>query len=356
LSREAESRAFGVVLEYEYKPSESHTVAVPPRLRPHTGSVRIGLVGAGAFARSTLIPALKDAGAELTAVATETGLTAADVASRFGFERAAVNTDELLADESIDALVVATRHSSHARLATSALEAGTAVFVEKPLALDEEELEELENALASGGLLMVGFNRRFAPLAVRLREELEASPAAALLVRVNAGALPDDHWLHDTEDGGGRILGEGCHFVDLLSHLAGAPATSVHAIAHASPNRPLEAADDVVASLRFANGAVGTLLYSGSGDPQLPKERIETFGGGLAAVLDDFRRLELYRAGKRSVVKGKRDKGHRAEIARFVESVRGETEPPSAASYLASTRATFAVVESLRTGAPVEVH
>jgi polar amino acid transport system substrate-binding protein len=301
-----------------------------------------------------LIPALAEAGAELAAVATERGLTAADVAERFGFERAAAGAEELLGDDSIDALVIATRHSSHARLTAAALQAGKAVFVEKPLALDENELREIETALPAGRLLMVGFNRRFAPLVVRLQDEL--GPAATTLaIRVNAGPLPRDHWLHDPEDGGGRLLGEGCHFVDLLSHLAGAPAASVHAVAVAAPERPLESADNVAASLRFANGAVGTLVYSGSGDPRLPKERLEAFGGGLAAVLDDFRRLELYRDGKRTIVKGKRDKGHRAELARFVQAIRGEVEAPSATSYLASTRATFALVESLRSGTAIEL-
>jgi predicted dehydrogenase len=172
---------------------------------------------------------------------------------------------------------------------------------------------------------------------------------------VNAGPLPRDHWLHDPEEGGGRLIGEGCHFVDLLSHLADAAALSVHAVAVPSPERPLESSDDVAATLRFAGGAVGTLLYSGSGASPLPKERIEAFGGGLAAVLDDFRRLELHRDGRRTVEKARQDKGHRAELALFVRALRGDAEPPPVESYLASTRATLALARSLRDGTVVEL-
>ena len=346
-------RAFGVLLEYDY--SEHAQGPRPSRPRPEAGSARVGLIGAGSFARGTLLPALREAGAELAAVTSEGGLSAADVASRFEFARAADSADEILGDEEIDAVVIATRHSTHAELAAAALRAGKAVFVEKPLALTEAELLEVEAALDGGGPLMVGFNRRFAPLAVRLRTELAGVQAPVLLARVNAGPLAEDHWLNDPEEGGGRLLGEGCHFVDLLAHLAGAPPLAVQAVAVPSAQRPLECSDGIAATLRFANGSVGTLLYSGSGDTRLPKERFEAFGGGLSAVLDDFRRLELYRSGKREVVKRRQDKGHRAEIAHFVQAVRGKVEAPDVESYLSSTRATLALAESLRSGSAVEL-
>jgi predicted dehydrogenase/threonine dehydrogenase-like Zn-dependent dehydrogenase len=347
-----EPRAFGVILAYAYEESAVPVAPARPRV---AAAARVGVIGAGSFSRRTLLPALREAGAELVAVASEGGLSAADAAARYGFGGAAP-AKEIIADDGIDAVVIATRHDSHASLAAAALRAGKAVFCEKPLALTREELDEVVRALSDGGLLMVGFNRRHAPLTVRLREELEArSGPTALLARVNAGPLPADHWLHDPEEGGGRMIGEGCHFVDLLSHLAGAPAASVHAMAVTSPTRPLECADDVAATFRFANGVLGTLLYSGSGDPRLPKERVEAFGGGLAAVLDDFRRLELYRDGRRTVEKSRQDKGHRAEIALFVKALRGEAQPPPVETYLASTRATLALVESLRDGGVVEL-
>jgi predicted dehydrogenase len=347
-------RAFGVVLEYDYAEEAQEQRPSAPRRR-EAGSARIGLIGAGSFARGTLLPALREAGAELTAVTSEGGLSAADVASRFDFARAAGSADEILGDEEIDAVVIATRHSTHADLVAAALRAGKAVFVEKPLAITEAELLDVEAALEDGGTLMVGFNRRFAPLTVRLGAELEGVEASALLARVNAGPLADDHWLNDPEEGGGRLLGEGCHFVDLLAHLAGAPPLGVQAVAVPTAQRPLECSDGIVATLRFANGCVGTLLYSGGGDTRLSKERVEAFGGGLSAVLDDFRRLELYRGGRRELVKQRQDKGHRAQIAHFVRTVRGEVEVPDVESYLSSTRATLALAESLRLGSSVEL-
>jgi predicted dehydrogenase/NADPH:quinone reductase-like Zn-dependent oxidoreductase len=348
-----DERPFGILLEYAY---EERAPPPKPRAARHSaGRARIGLIGAGSFARATLLPALRDAGAELAAVASGGGLTATDVAGRFGFERAAESADEIFADDSIDAVVIATRHASHAPLTASALRAGKAVLVEKPLAIDRGGLAEVEQALAPQSLLMVGFNRRFAPLAVQLRNELEGVGSSILLARVNAGPLRADHWTHDPEEGGGRLVGEGCHFVDLLSYLAGARVVTVHALAVPHPQRPLECSDEVVATLRFANGAVGTFVYSGGGDSRLPKERVEAFGGGLAAVIDDFRRLELHRSGKRRVTKQRQDKGHKAEVACFLAAVRGEADAPAIETSLDSTRATLALVESLRSGSVVEV-
>ncbi len=350
--KEAEARPFGVLLEYP----EARPATAPPAPRSGTKAASSGtgvaLIGAGAFARATLIPALKAADAQLVAVASEGGLTAADVAARFGFERAAASVDEILDDEAIGAVVIATRHPSHAGLAAAALRAGKAVFVEKPLALSGEQLQEIEEALISDSVLMAGFNRRFAPLVKRLQDELGGFNDLVVSMRVNAGPLPDDHWLHDPEDGGGRLLGEGCHFVDLVSHLSGSPAVSAHAIAVPQPGRPIECSDSFTAHIRFEN-AVGALVYSGGGDPKLPKERLEAFGGGASAVLSDFRTLEVFRGGKRRSWKSAQDKGHRAEIAHFLAAVRGEVAP-SYASYIESTRLTLALVDSLRTGMPVE--
>jgi predicted dehydrogenase/threonine dehydrogenase-like Zn-dependent dehydrogenase len=346
-------RAFGVLLEYPHAETPAAPIQAMQVRRARAGAV--GLVGAGSFARATLIPALRSLDARLAAVASERGLSAADVASRFGFERVAGSPEEIFADDSIGAVVIATRHSSHAALAAAALRAGKAVFVEKPLALDWDGLHEVEAALAEGGLLMVGFNRRLAPLIERLRTELEGAPDRLLAIRVNAGPLARGHWLHDPDEGGGRLLGEGCHFVDLLASLAGSPPVSAHALAVPEPERPLECSNSFTGLLRFADGAVGSLVYAGGGDSRLPKERIEAFGGGLSAVLDDFRRLELYRGGRKTVMKSRQDKGHRATLSRFLEAASSAAEAPPAESYLASSRATLALADSLRTGLPVEL-
>jgi predicted dehydrogenase/threonine dehydrogenase-like Zn-dependent dehydrogenase len=348
-----EQRAFGVLLEYP----TSVTEVPQKRLRSAGTSAKapgIAVVGAGAYARATLIPAFKNAGASLVAVASASGLTAEDVAARFAFERAAGSVEEVLHDDSIGAVVIATRHSSHALLTAAALRAGKAVFVEKPLALSFEELDEVTDALSADSLLMVGFNRRFAPLVERLQSEIDDHSDLVLAMRVNAGPLPDNHWLNDPEEGGGRLLGEGCHFVDLLSTVARRRALSGIAVAVPQPGRSVECSDSFTAQIRFV-GAVASLLYSGSGDTRLPKERLEVLGGGMAAVLEDFRRLDIYRRGKRARWKSAQDKGHRAEITRFLASARGEVEAPSVESYLDATRLTLALAASLRTGQPVEL-
>jgi predicted dehydrogenase/threonine dehydrogenase-like Zn-dependent dehydrogenase len=345
-------RAFGVLLTYAEQPAPVAPTALREPRTPRTAQPGVAVVGAGAFARSTLLPALRDEGARLVAVASSRGLSAADVASRFRFERAG-SFDEILADDAVDAVVIATRHAGHATLAAAALRAGKAVFVEKPLALTWEQLQEVESALARDSMLMVGFNRRFAPLVDRLHAELAGAGDLVLSLRVNAGPLPDDHWLHDPEDGGGRLLGEGCHFVDLLAHLAASPAVSAHAVAVPQPGRPIHCSDSFTAHIRFGD-AVGTLVYSGGGDPRLPKERLEAFGGGAAAVLDDFRLLAVHRNGKRGEWKSSHDKGHRAEIKRFLGAVAGQAEPPSAQSFLDSTRLTLDLADSLRSGRAVD--
>jgi predicted dehydrogenase len=349
------TRPFGILLEYRHEPEP-----LPPQdhgrrpvARPQKS--RIGVIGAGSFARRVLLPAIRANDAQLVAVATEGGLSAADVASRFGFERASL-AEEICAAEDLDAVVIATRHSSHSALVATALHAGKAVFVEKPLALDWDQLKDVENALGPSSLLIVGFNRRFAPLTERLRAALPPTSENVLFARVNAGPLPRDHWLNDAEEGGGRLIGEGCHFVDLLTYIAGAPATMVYAVATPDPELASELAQSFSATLRCANGALASILYASNGDTRLPKERVEGYGGGVAAVLDDFRRLDVYEDGKKKTVKGRADKGHRAQLDCFLEALRGEAEPPPIHTYLASTRATLALAESLRTGRPIEVH
>ena len=348
-NRSAGTRVFGVLLEYDSptalpsrKPRQEERASRP-------GVVRVGLIGAGSFARRVLLPAFKQGGAELVAVATESGLSAADVAARFGFQQA-TQADDICEAEDVDAVLIATRHATHANLVARALRAGKAVFVEKPLALTWEELTNVEDALSDSSLLYVGFNRRFAPLTKRLQEAMARGGPAVIGARVNAGRLPDDHWLNDPNDGGGRLIGEGCHFVDLILHLAGAPAAAVQAFSLEDHGAAPEQAQSFVAQLRCANGALGSIVYCSEGDRRLPKERFEVFRGGMAAVLEDFRLLEIYDSGKKRSIRGS-DKGHQAQIATFLEAVReGVTDRPLLDTYLASSRAVLALADSLRTG------
>ncbi len=253
--------------------------------------------------------------------------------------------------------MIATRHHLHANQVLAALAAGKHVFCEKPLCLCEDELRSIVRAhlgttSATRPALMVGFNRRFAPMVVQMKSFLaRTSEPLALHYRINAGYLPPDHWMNDREQGGGRILGEVCHFVDLLMFLADSPIVEVEA--RAVGNAARYSGDNVLVSLRFANGSEGTISYLANGDRSFSKERIEVFGGGAVAVLEDFRRLELVRDGRKETTHShwRRDKGHRGEWAAFVEFLQRRSEAPIRfEDIVCSTLATFRVNESVATG------
>jgi polar amino acid transport system substrate-binding protein len=311
------------------------------------------MIGAGNFAKGVLIPALKKVpDVALGAVVTSGGISARHAASKFGFASAATDASSVIDDADTDAVIIATRHSSHARLAKQALAAGKHVFCEKPLALSREELAEVMDAAArSSGILTVGFNRRCAPQLREIKQTI-AGRAGPLMMsyRVNAGAVPATSWLVG-EEGGGRVVGEACHFVDTLSFLAGSPVVRVAA------SRLEDAADAVAATLTFADGSIGTILYTSVGDPSFPKERLEVFAADRVAVLDDFRSLTISRAGKRRRRKTlSRDKGHAALLADFVAAARGKGPLPMTPAEIENvTAATFAIEEAARTRAEIAV-
>jgi predicted dehydrogenase len=314
------------------------------------------VIGAGSFARSILLPALKKLDVELCGVATASPPSAQQTATRFGFAYAATDWQQVVDDEFVDAVLVATRHDLHAGIAAAALRAGKSVFLEKPMALAEDELEDLLDALhASSRVLQIGFNRRFAPTYRQLKERFAVQKRRGPLVmayRVNAGVIAPTSWVVDPVQGGGRLVGEVCHMVDLLVDLAGTPVTSVF-------TQPITAGlgDDLLLTLSFGDGSIGTIVYASGGDRSLPKEQLEVLGGGQAAVLDDFRTLSLHSGGRTARLGGRmphQDKGHAAEVAAFLQAVRsGSTSPidPHEAAHV--TRVTFAAVESARMGLPV---
>lgn len=352
----------GILLQYGEAATESPAVtqgiAVAPARTAVPGQLGLGLLGAGSFAQSMLLPHLsQDKRVQLRAVATSSGLTARSVAERAGFERCASDSEDVINDAGVGLIVIATRHDSHAPLACRALAAGKAVFVEKPLALDDEQLESVVEAWrgAQHPFLMVGFNRRFAPLVVSLKSFLAASPEPmALHYRVNAGHVPPAHWVQDPETGGGRIIGEVCHFVDLLAHLSGSQPREVYGMA--LPDGGRYCRDNVAVTLRFDNGSVGTITYVANGDRAVPKERIEVFTGGRAGILEDFRTLTLAEGGRQRRESSGQDKGHAAEMRLLVEAVRGgSASPVPFPEAVAATRATLAVLQSLATGQPISL-
>jgi predicted dehydrogenase len=347
------SPPLGIVIAYAsegaaVEPSgERAAPTVARAVQPVTGEVGVGFLGAGAFARGVLLPLFqKQSGAALRRVATAHGLTAFDAQRKFGFTESGTDADVVLEDPSVDLVCIATRHDAHADLVARSLRAGKHVFVEKPLALDEEQLGAVERAAeTSAGVLLVGFNRRFSPLAVAMRRALEGRGPFVATYRVNAGALPPSHWLNDPVVGGGRIIGEGCHFVDFLAFLSGDAA--IESVEARCAGRPRGPAEDVVIQLGFSDGSVGQILYTAKGDPALGKERVEAHAGGVSVVLDDFRSVEIVSGGKRRKITAG-GKGHAEEIAALIAAVKvGGASPIPKASLFSTTRATLRVHEAI---------
>ena len=312
----------------------------------------VAFIGFGNYAKGVLLPAFrKDNSVVLTTVVTSTGISAGHAGEKHGFATIATEADAAFCDPSTDIAVIATRHDTHASLTAQALQAGKHVFCEKPLAIDAEGLSDaLKAAEVAPGILTVGFNRRFAPLLVKAKAALEPrSGPLVMLYRVNAGAVPGDNWVQRGE-GGGRIIGEVCHFVDALTFLSGSLPIEAHAIAVRGR------ADAVSVLLRFADGSAGTIVYSSLGDPSVPKEYIEVFAEGRVVQLDDFVRLDVAKGGKSTQSKAAQDKGQRALVKAFIEATRGKAAAPIPLAELAAvSEATLAIEESLRAGAPVEI-
>lgn len=360
----------GVVIQYSGASDDSRPLAALPQSAaaprsPATEGVSVGLLGAGAFATGTLIPALKaSSDTSLITVCAANGSHANHAASKFGFRDCSTDESKVIQDSRINTVIIATRHHLHAKQILAALGAGKHVFCEKPLCLSEDELRSIVRAylgIATNArpALMVGFNRRFAPMTTRMKSFLALiSEPLALHYRINAGFLPPDHWVNDREQGGGRILGEVCHFVDLLMFLAGSPVVEVEARTVGNTGR--YSGDNVLVAMRFANGSEGRISYLANGDRSFSKERVEVFGGGAVAVLEDFRRLELVRDGRKETIhsRWRQDKGHRGEWAAFARLIQqGTTAPISFEDLVCSTLATLRVDESVATGKrlPVDV-
>ena len=326
---------------------------------PSSGSIGLGVLGAGSFAQNTLLPVLKAIpDVSFIGVCNATGPRSRAAAEKFGFSYCSNSEAELLQDPKINAVLIATRHHLHASQSLAALSAGKAVFCEKPLCLDERELAALVcvSAASYPPLLMVGFNRRFAPMAAQMKQFVSRiHEPLAIHYRVNAGFIHADHWVNDPEQGGGRILGEVCHFVDFLCFLAGACPIEVQAQTVGNPGQ--YSMDNIVASLKFANGTLGTISYLANGDKSASKERVEVFGGGAVAILEDFRRLELVRDGRKQVTRARwrQDKGHQAEMQAFVAALRSKTPPIPFEQVVGSTLATLRLQNSCQTGQPLKV-
>ncbi|HAF61827.1 MAG TPA: hypothetical protein DCK95_05830 [Anaerolineaceae bacterium] len=325
----------GIVLTYPHtngdKKEQKERVEVNAQRMYHS-TIKVGAIGAGNYAKATFLPVMqKSLNVDLVAIASINGVNAQHAAQKFGFEYASSSAETILNDETINTVVIMTRHQDHADFTLKALHNGKHVYCEKPLALTLEELDKIEIQLEkkSSPLLMVGFNRRFAPLSVQLKKFfLTRKEPLYAHYTVNAGYLPSNHWLHDPVEGGGRIIGEGCHFIDYLTFLVGDTPVNVHAAALADQGKYHH--DNMLLTLEFKDGSVGSIAYLANGDKSFPKERVEVFSGGKVAVLHDYRSLDLTTDGHTHTIRphSRQDKGHQAAWGAFLQCIREGSEPP----------------------------
>ncbi len=349
----------GVLLTYdETKEERGKKIEFPSIVHRPSSIVKLGVLGAGLYANATLLPVIKNnKDFELVGIASLGGLHAQHSGKKFGFQYATSSEDEIINDPNINAIAILTRHDSHADLVIKALKAGKHVFVEKPLAINSKQLSVISKQLAKTDhcLLLTGFNRRFSPLTQSLNSQhANRNEPIYAHYRINAGYIPLNHWTHEDKIGGGRIIGEACHFIDLITFLVGAPPVSV--TAHALPDGGKYREDNVSMTFTFPDSSLGVVDYLANGDKSFPKEQLEVFCGGMIAVLDDYVSLTIVKDGKKKVESMAQDKGWKAEMTAFAKAIREGTEPPIPYEQLIGvTKSTFAAVESIRIGSRVDI-
>lgn len=349
------SNVLGVVLEYPEQTSLSTSIVLNDKYELHSTPTApvVGVIGAGNYTAQVFLPALKKTNAEFATIASSGGVSAVYLGKKFLFNQATTDTQSVIKDFKINTLIITTRHDSHARYVIEGLRASKHVFVEKPIAIRRGELDEIEqvyNELRSKGiapLVGIGFNRRFAPQVIKMKSLLNSvQDSKTMIMTVNAGFIPANHWTQDAHIGGGRIIGEACHFVDLLRFLAGQPITRVSAVCAENAQGKIE--DRITINLSFAGGTIGTIHYLANGHKSFPKERLDVFAGGRVLQLDNFRRLTGYGwTGFRSLNLASQDKGHAANIASFINAIsKGEVAPIPFEEIIEVTKACFDAVES----------
>ena len=347
----------GILIEYDADKEHRRGSLVldRPVTTAQKSSLGVSFIGAGSYAMGHLLPHIKsDPLVRFEGVLTSSGSSSRTVAEKFGFGFCASDESQVLEHDATDAVFITTRHDSHAGYVLNALENGKHVYVEKPLCLKEDELVRIAEAYRNSDRhLMVGFNRRFSPLAAEMKKRL-SSGAVSILYRVNAGSIPADSWIQDRDLGGGRVIGEVCHFVDFMTYMAGSEPETVYASAIDDPQN---LNDTLSITLKYANGSVGSIQYFSNGPKSLPKEYIEVFNAGTTAVITDFRVLEIY--GGRKTDRKKlfnQDKGQKAMMSRVIQSFAGKQEVPiSFSETWSTTMATFRILDSLRAGQAVTV-
>ena len=346
----------GILLRYSENETKARSV-VTLAGKP-LSQVNAAFIGAGSFAQSYLIPNVKASGASLDGVVTSRGITAKNVANKFGFNFCSSSVNDVLGKQEVNTIFIATPHNSHAELTIQSLQAGKAVFVEKPLAINTDQLQEvIETKKKHNHPLMVGFNRRFAPVSIQVKKEFaSAGEPIVMNMRINACMIPKDNWLQQKDVGAGRIIGEMCHFIDLMQFFTGSEPVRVFAECISTSNDKITPADNISIVVKFKDGSVGNLTYLANGDKGMPKELIEVFGGSRIGVINDFRDGLIYKSGKTVKLKSS-GKGHKEEVDAFIGALKaGQESPISFRSICLTTLTTFKIHDSLHTGLPQDIN
>ena len=329
LIHDASSTYMGIILDYDSTIQQELPSKLILRSSPQKSPATVGVIGAGNFTAQVLLPALQKTPARLKIIASKGGVSSTYLAKKFQFEQTTTNLDDIFSDNDITTVIITTQHNTHASLVLKALDLGKHVFVEKPLCITIDELESIQQKLnqlsPNAPILMVGFNRRFSPFVQKIMtwRKTIASPLS-MIMTVNAGHIPKDHWIQDSGKGGGRIIGEACHFIDLLRYISQSPIVNLH-----TSIMPCECNDTASIQLTFENGSIGTIHYFANGHKRFPKERLEIFADGTIIQLDNFKRLKAYGGLKVSPLKMfRQDKGHVNELSEFISAICQGKESP----------------------------
>ncbi len=341
----------GIILKYKNEINlDEHKTLQRTTKQASSDNINVGLIGAGNFTKSVILPNMQKVGGfALIGLCTATGVSAHGIGKKYGFKYITTDSDEIYKNSEVNSIFITTQHDKHASSIIKAIEAGKHCFVEKPLCIYEEELEAINEVYSGKKVVQVGFNRRFSPMIEKIKKNINGQ--ISVNYRVNAGMIPKDVWIQDRTIGGGRIIGEVCHFIDTCSYLVGSDVATVYATVLKKDNQSIPNEDNVNIVLNYANGSTATIAYYAYGDPGMPKEYIEVFGSGISIAMTDFRELIIYKDGKVSKrKKSNQDKGFVAEFQAFKEAVKNGKNAINFQSIYNTTKTTFKILESIRTG------
>ncbi len=356
LEGKVKEKYLGIVLKYNREINLEDEKIIKRTTKAVTNeNVNVGLIGAGNFTKSVILPNMKKVGGyELVGLCTATGVSAQGTGKKYDFKYMTTDSSEIFKNSEINSVFVTTQHDKHASAVVSSIESGKHCFVEKPLCIYEEELETIKEAYTGKTIVQVGFNRRFSPMIESMKKSI--SGQVSVNYRVNAGIIPKDVWIQDRTIGGGRIIGEVCHFIDTCSFLIGSDVVSVFASTVTKDDQSIPDEDNVNIILNYANGSTATIGYYAYGDTTMPKEYIEVFSNGVSISMTDFRELLVYSGGKTTKTKSaNQDKGFVGEFKAFKEAVKSGEEAISFESIYNTTKTTFKILESIRTGSVEKV-